>query len=60
MMAEIDRISQVTQFNGVTVLNGSAGTITFQVTPTAQGQSVSPSCVQVSGTGRVAVAKGAC
>lgn len=38
----------------------ATGTITFQVTPTAQGQSVSPSCVQVSGTGRVAVAKGAC
>lgn len=38
----------------------TAGGVTFQVTPVGQGQGVSPSCVQVSGIGRVAVVSGAC
>lgn len=38
----------------------TAGGVTFQVTPVGQGQGVSPSCVQVGGTGRVAVVSGAC
>jgi len=38
----------------------TAGTSTFQVTPSGQGQSVSPACVQVGGTGRVAIVSGVC
>ncbi|MDE2204727.1 MAG: GspH/FimT family pseudopilin [Burkholderiaceae bacterium] len=38
----------------------TAGGVTFQVTPTSTAQSVSPSCVQVGGTGRVAVVSGTC
>ncbi|ATG19006.1 GspH/FimT family pseudopilin [Ralstonia mannitolilytica] len=38
----------------------TAGGVTFQITPTSAAQSVSPSCVQVGGTGRVAVVSGAC
>jgi type IV fimbrial biogenesis protein FimT len=38
----------------------TAGGVTFQVAPTSSAQSVSPSCVQVGGTGRVAVVSGAC
>jgi type IV fimbrial biogenesis protein FimT len=38
----------------------TAGGVTFQITPTGSSQSVSPSCVQVGGTGRVAVVSGAC
>ncbi|CAJ0693677.1 GspH/FimT family pseudopilin [Ralstonia holmesii] len=38
----------------------TAGGVTFQVTPTSASQSVSSSCVQVGGTGRVAVVSGTC
>ena len=60
-------------YNGVTITPSSgntlafgndgrptAGTATFQVTPSGQGQSISPACVQVGGTGRVAIVSGAC
>jgi type IV fimbrial biogenesis protein FimT len=38
----------------------TVGSVTFQITPTSSSQSVSPSCVQVGGTGRVAVVSGTC
>ena len=60
-------------YNGVTIAasNGNtlsfgndgrptSGGVTFQVTPTSASQSVSSSCVQVGGTGRVAVVSGTC
>jgi len=38
----------------------TGGTVTFQVTPTGPGQSVSPICVTVAGTGQVSQVSGAC
>lgn len=38
----------------------TGGSVTFQVTSTSSSQSVSPSCVQVGGSGRVAVVSGTC
>lgn len=52
LLGEIDRVAAVTEFNGVTMLDGSAPTVTFQVgaNNTANDQ-ISITGVDASGTG---------